>query len=71
MAKEDLEKVTIRLTTGAKEKLNTLYPSLGYNKVIRRLVDNFTRGVEEKVSQQVGSNASDITVDEDVLDGYN
>lgn len=51
MAKADFEKVTIRLTRGAKERINELYPNIGYNKVIRTIVDNFVKKIEERINQ--------------------
>lgn len=53
MAKDDFEKVTIRLTRGAPDKLALYYPTVGYNKVIRTLVDNFIKGIEEKSSRTI------------------
>jgi len=51
MARKDLEKVTIRLTQGARDELQTLFPDVGYNVVVRSLVDNFLKGVKERISQ--------------------
>lgn len=52
MAKE-LEKVTIRLEKGQRERLNSLYPSLGYTKVIRALVQRHLREIDEKAEAHV------------------
>lgn len=61
MANDDLEKVTIRLTRGAKEELQAMFPNVGYNIVIRKLTDNFIKGVKEKASRNI--KGSDITVE--------
>ena len=61
MAKQDFEKVTIRLTRGAKDRINELYPNIGYNKVIRTLVDNFVKQIEEKINQD--STCDDVNID--------
>jgi hypothetical protein len=53
MAREDLEKVTIRLNRGHAQKLDDFFPSVGYNKVIRTLVANFLKGVEEKAQKNL------------------
>lgn len=64
MAREDLEKVTLRLTTGAKEKINAFFPTVGYNIVIRKLTDNFIKKIEERTSQS--QEPVDLDVDLDV-----
>lgn len=48
---QDLEKVTIRLFLGDKEKLEHLFP-VGYNKVIRHMVRNLIKGIEERTQQK-------------------
>ncbi len=63
MAKEDLEKVTIRLTQGAAQRLNDLFPSVGYNRVIRTMVDNFLKGVEEKSQRSTTRNPLPLDID--------
>ena len=66
MAREDLEKVTLRLTRGAKEKINGFFPTVGYNIVIRKITDNFIKKIEERASQNL--EPVDITVDLTVED---
>ncbi len=56
-----LEKVTIRLRLGDKEWLDSVYPNAGHNKVIRALVANHRKAVEERVaSKQTPLNMEDI-----------
>lgn len=64
MAKGDLEKVTIRLHAGDKDKLNDYYPHVGYNVVIRELVRNFIRKIEEKTSRQSEEHNININMEE-------
>lgn len=47
---QDLEKVTIRLFRGDKEKLEHFFP-VGYNKVIRYMIRNLLKGIEERTQQ--------------------
>lgn len=47
---EDLEKVTIRLFRGDAEKLSQIYPNVGYNEAIRKIVRNHIRTIEERKS---------------------
>lgn len=46
---EDLEKVTINLTRGDMEFLQTAYPEIGASKVIRTLVREHCRRIEERM----------------------
>lgn len=48
--KQNLEKVTIRLTTGAKDELEKFYPNAGYNVAIRKIVDNHIKRLNEKLN---------------------
>lgn len=68
MAKKDAEKVTIRLFRGDKDRLAELFPTIGYNGVIRQLVRNFIKGVEEKAQRQAGNTPREIpTIDEELI----
>lgn len=51
----DLQKISLRVTKGTTERLNELFPTHGYNKVIRMLVDNFLRKIQ---SEQADSHTS-------------
>lgn len=51
MMSRDLEKVTVRLFHGHKEKLSEYFPDLGYNKVIRIAVHNLIKKTEEKLNE--------------------
>lgn len=66
--KEDqpLEKVTLNLFAGQKDKLLNLHGKLGYGKVIRTLVDKHIRRAEEHVAQHAPM--SELKVDEEVLE---
>lgn len=46
--KSDLQKVTIRLYTGDKDDLDSLFPRLGYNKVIREHVRRLVTIMKER-----------------------
>lgn len=48
---QDLEKVTVRLFHGHKDKLSEYFPDLGYNKVIRIAVHNLIKKTEEKLNE--------------------
>lgn len=51
LAGVDLEKVTLRLFRGDKDRLQELYPTLGYNSAARQIIKNHIRILEEKASQ--------------------
>lgn len=66
MSKADLEKITIRVHRGDPAKLDLLFPEIGYNKVIRTMVRNLIKQVEEKSQhkhQQPKINPEDINLD--------
>lgn len=48
-----LDKVTIRIFEGDKEKLMALFPGIGYNRPLRLLIRNFIKGVEEKAQRKL------------------
>lgn len=62
MATDDYEKVTIRINKGDKEKLSSYYPRLGYNKVIRKLIESFIRSMDERVAKL--SKENEIKIEE-------
>lgn len=59
-AKQDLEKVTIRLKTGHAQELNEFYPSMGYNRVIRDIVENHLKKLRERLNQKRSQLHDDI-----------
>ncbi len=73
--KEDLEKVTVRLHTEDKGDIDEFYPTLGHNKVIRKLVSNHLKQLREKLNEKRSEThddipATDIDLDAEVsLDG--
>lgn len=50
--KENLEKKTIRLTIGTADELNEFYPALGYNKVIRHLVNSHLKTLDARLNEK-------------------
>lgn len=48
MSEQEKEKITIRTFRGDKEKLNAMFPGIGYNKAMRHIIHSFIKGVEEK-----------------------
>lgn len=58
--KENLEKVTIRLTDGACAELAEFYPHLGHNKAIRIIVDKHIKTLREKLNQKRSNTDGDI-----------
>ncbi len=38
MAKEDFEKVTVRLATGTRDRLIRFFPATPYNEVVRKII---------------------------------
>lgn len=60
-----LEKVSIRLVKSDVDTLRRIYPTAGYNFVLRTVVSRFVRRLEEKLSQQglETPDGSGITVD--------
>ena len=71
MARQDLEKVTIRLYTGDKEKINALFPTIGHNKMIRKLIRRTLKHIEEKINREEGmrmNKSLDINIDIKELD---
>lgn len=61
-----LEKVTLNLYAGEFQKLGHLFPRIGSGKVIRTLVHNLIRQVEERVSQE--TNLPNLPIPEDILE---
>lgn len=51
LAGVDLEKVTLRLFRGDKDRLQEKYPTLGYNSAARQIIKNHLRVLDEKASQ--------------------
>lgn len=49
--KSDLEVITIRLSGGARDKLQRYYPTAGYNKAIRELVDRHLAKLDEATNR--------------------
>lgn len=61
---QDLEKVTVRLNRGDKDKLSEYFPDLGYNKVIRVMVSNLIKKTEEKVNESYKPQSKQIDIGE-------
>jgi hypothetical protein len=61
--KENLEKVTVRLYIGDKEELNSFYPQLGYNKVVRKLITDHLKKLRERVNQKRSETNDDDDID--------
>lgn len=55
---QDLEKVTVRLNRGDKNKIETFFPEVGYNRIVRALVSDFIKKVEEKAQRTIGKIAT-------------
>ena len=49
----DLVKVTLRLNESDIEALRTFYPSVGYNKIVRKLVRDHVQAVTDRVIPQM------------------
>ncbi len=49
-----LERTNVKLFQGDKDELASYYPSLGYSRVIRQLVDKHLRKLRENVNAHVG-----------------
>jgi len=61
----DLEKVTLNLRKGDKERLSALHGRLGYGKVIRELVIKHIATVETVTNTRTGD--LDLDIPKDVL----
>ena len=65
--KLDLEKVTLRLFTGDKSRLEDYYPTVGYNAIVRKLVHAHLKKLDERVnlkqSEQENSDDLDIHIE--------
>lgn len=59
-----LTKHTIKLYSGQLDKLQELHPRLGASKVIRTLIDDHIRSVEEGVAKSMEPPKSDIKLEE-------
>lgn len=59
--KSNLEKLSVRLVDGDAAKINELFPTHGYNKVIRMLVSNFLRKIS---TEQTSGTAVEINLTE-------
>lgn len=57
----DLQKVTIRLNSGDRDRLHQYYPRLGYNAAIRKLVSAHLRKCDEKFSRTPQSVVEDMS----------
>lgn len=44
----DLEKVTVRLTAGTREKLQRYFPNKKYNEAVRLVLDSFLRQMAQR-----------------------
>lgn len=60
--KGELERKGIRLFKGDAELINEYYPTAGYNVVIRKLVHNFCRRLEENTNRKELPDADDIDI---------
>jgi hypothetical protein len=50
----DLEKISIRIFRGDKERLDEEYPALGHNKVIRHIIRRHIKGLDERQNRIQG-----------------
>lgn len=65
---QNTEKVTIRLFRGDKDKLQSMFPGIGYNKVLRHLAHNLIKGVEEKAQRRSQSSTpQDVMINIDTM----
>lgn len=60
-----LEKVTLNLYKGEFQQLQHLFPRIGSGKVIRTLVHNLIRQVNERVSQETAP--PNLPIPEDII----
>ena len=49
--KLDLEKVTLRLFKGDRERVQKFFPGVDYNVAIRNIISKTLKGLEEKESK--------------------
>jgi len=54
MATQSLEKVTLRLFAGDKERIDELFPTMGHNKAIRLIVRKFIKEQQEARNKAAG-----------------
>ena len=66
--KENLEIVTLRLSAGTRDKLTNFYRDLGYNRVIRLLVDKHLEQLEQAVARKTAASAAPLEVQLSDLD---
>lgn len=58
------EKKTVRFFKGETDELSAMFPKIGYNKVVRQLVHNLIKTVNEKVNQKQNLSVPDLTPSE-------
>jgi hypothetical protein len=69
LPRSPLKKVTIRLESNQYQELRRLYPNVGYNGIIRALVDKHLRAMRVRVAEQLAKLSPEAPVDglEDLL----
>lgn len=60
---KSLQKVTIRLHQGDKDIIDEFYPSLGHNQVIRKIVRNFCKQLQEKMNERRSPDDIEIPIE--------
>jgi hypothetical protein len=53
----DLEKVTLRIRAGDKDFINSIFPTVGHNKVIRSIISNYVNKQREALNKARGAAA--------------
>jgi len=51
--RRQLEKVTLRLYLGDKERVTSYFPEMGHTKAIRELIHRTLRKLDEELSEQL------------------
>ena len=59
----DLRKITIRLTNQQLHQLRTLYPNVGYNAILRKLVDAHLRKRFEALREGITNDPSTAPIE--------
>lgn len=69
-SREPLKKVTIRLKSKQYQRLLELYPNVGYNSILRALVDRHLSAVEVKIAARLATITPELIIEDlgDFLD---
>lgn len=62
---DDFEKVCVRLRSGDRERLQSYYPTAGYNRVIRELVARHLKELDERLSRTMNPGDLDVQLPSD------